>query len=422
MDKLKFIGIIVVLALVVWTGTNYNVAVTVQPQVAQALEYQQLTIKDQYVHLDETIIDLEQKPVLIVDVNSADIAQYLHNIPGFKQPVTILLKSPDAPVPAFMDGLDYSICHSTDFKAPTLMTWTQEEGLRGYMFNAIDEHLYKWSYPRLIGKGQVWNYTNDPSGNNTYQASKQSNYVIVKPGEEYRFYDYVLPSVEAGYQEGQSIFSDGNGGYTWGADLGGGICKTATVLHYAVADAGLTETERNHHTLQVSYALPGDDAAVSRNSADYRFVNTLDNPIIIVFQQTDTRLMAGIYEIVDIGTARDDVDLAMDSDPWIFPCDPVLISVPKPDIKIEDPKALDTTDPDAVGFATEAPEDGETDTRDNKLGTVGEENQPTINNNIAADNLEQESDLKKTAPQAGSNNKPAPDHTETIPQNGTSNL
>lgn len=322
-----------VLIMLVWLASNYNVAVTVQTDEYQASEYQQLTVQDQYVELDDTVLDLAQKPVLIIDVNSGALVELVKQIPASKQPAIILCKDAAAPAPDFLSGLYYSICLKSDLNCPTLLTWDTQQGLQGYMFNAVTEHLHDWGYPRLIGLGQVWNNASDPSGNNSYRAAEQSQFVVIQPGQEYRFYDYVLPSVEAGYQEGLSIFPDGSGGYTWGADLGGGICKTATVLHYAVSDAGLIETERNHHRLQVSYALPGDDAAVSRNSADYCFVNTLSNPVVIVFQQTEDRLMAGLYEVLDPATAQADIAEQMAANPWEFDCEPVLLTTPLTEIK-----------------------------------------------------------------------------------------
>lgn len=324
---------VTVIAGLAWIAGSYSVTVNVQPGEARAMEYQQLEVKDQYVYLDDTALDLAVRPVLIIDSNCENLVALVKQIPGSRQPSIVFCQDTAGSVPEFMNGLGYSICRQSKVNCPSLLTWDAKEGLQGYMFNAVNEHLYEWGYPRLLGLGQVWNNTGDPSGNNSYRAAEQSQFVIIQPGQEYRFYDYVLPSVEAGYQEGQSIFPDGSGGYTWGPDLGGGICKTATVLHYAVTAAGLTETERNHHSLQVSYALPGDDAAVSRDSADYRFVNTLSHPIVIVFQQTDDRLMAGIYEVLDPASAQTDIAELMAVNPWEFDSEPLLLTTPLTEIK-----------------------------------------------------------------------------------------
>jgi len=72
-------------------------------------------------------------------------------------------------------------------------------------------------------------------------------------------------------------------GPKWVSDVGGGICKASTLLNLAVADTqGLKVTEIHHHSLPVSYAPAGKDAAVARSAGkDYRFVNKLDRPIKI---------------------------------------------------------------------------------------------------------------------------------------------
>lgn len=64
-------------------------------------------------------------------------------------------------------------------------------------------------------------------------------------------------------------------------DHGGGICMTSSILHQAVKDAGLRTVERHNHVTPVSYLPTGEDAAITWGVQDYRFKNTLANPIKI---------------------------------------------------------------------------------------------------------------------------------------------
>ena len=73
------------------------------------------------------------------------------------------------------------------------------------------------------------------------------------------------------------IISDGK--FTDG--VGGGVCQVSTTLYNAVLLAGLKITEYHPHSLSVSYVAPSFDAMVNSGSADLRFINTTNNPIIV---------------------------------------------------------------------------------------------------------------------------------------------
>lgn len=352
-----FILAVALIAVTAYTAGNYQVNVEIKPRTAVAEEYKTLKLQDQFLYMDSVKLDIKQRPVLVLgECPQADIIIDMYKlIPRSKRPFLVYLRG-TGPIPTSLEGCDYAVCGQNDMAVPTLLIYTDADGLKGYSFKAVNDILFKWGYPRLLGKGQVFNNPDDPSGNNSWKAAQQSNYVIIQPGQEYRFYDYVLPSVEAGYKEGMSIFADGNGGYVWGPDLGGGICKTATVLHYAVIDAGLPETERGNHSLPVSYAVQGNDAAVSRSGgANYRFVNSLDNPIVIVFEQRDNgTLVAAIYEVLSAENAKEEVQALMKSEPLSFADLPFFQEV----VKTTPPKVPPTKENDIAsmkGSVTSAP-------------------------------------------------------------------
>lgn len=64
--------------------------------------------------------------------------------------------------------------------------------------------------------------------------------------------------------------------------LGGGICQVSTTLYNTVLLSELEVTERNNHSMIISYVKPSMDAAIAESAGkDFRFVNTWEHPIYI---------------------------------------------------------------------------------------------------------------------------------------------
>lgn len=117
-------------------------------------------------------------------------------------------------------------------------------------------------------------------------ASKAINNTIVDVGGEFSFNRVVGPRTEIrGYKTAKIIldgaFADG---------VGGGVCQVSTTLYNAVVLAGLQVTEYHPHSLPVSYVPASRDAMVNSGSADLRFVNCTNNPIIVQSEATDTSI------------------------------------------------------------------------------------------------------------------------------------
>lgn len=108
-------------------------------------------------------------------------------------------------------------------------------------------------------------------------ATASINNTFVDVGGEFSFNNTVGKRTEKrGYKSAKIIL---NGEFIEG--VGGGVCQVSTTLYNAVILAGLKVTEYHPHSLKVSYVLPSFDAMVNSNTADLRFVNTTNNPIII---------------------------------------------------------------------------------------------------------------------------------------------
>jgi vancomycin resistance protein YoaR len=63
--------------------------------------------------------------------------------------------------------------------------------------------------------------------------------------------------------------------------VGGGICQIATTLYNAVLASDMRVVERHPHSKPVHYVPPGRDATVDYGSADFRFENTTQAPVVL---------------------------------------------------------------------------------------------------------------------------------------------
>ncbi len=112
---------------------------------------------------------------------------------------------------------------------------------------------------------------------NIRTAASKINQTIVYPGEEFSTCDLLIPfTAENGYLPAGTIVK----GKVVNS-YGGGVCQVATTLYNAVLNAELAVIERHPHSMTVSYIEVGRDAAIAESSMDFRFVNTLDTPIMV---------------------------------------------------------------------------------------------------------------------------------------------
>lgn len=123
------------------------------------------------------------------------------------------------------------------------------------------------------------NYANTGDGRvkNMEIAAGVINGTIVMPGEEFSYNALIGDTTpEKGYEKANTYV-----GNEIVPDYGGGICQVSTTLYRAVMSANIRSTERQNHSLTVSYSQPGLDATVANPYVDYKFVNTYDFPIYI---------------------------------------------------------------------------------------------------------------------------------------------
>ena len=132
----------------------------------------------------------------------------------------------------------------------------------------------------------------DPRIHNIKIGSIRFNGIIVAPGEEFSFNNW-LDEVTAstGYQaelviKNQKLIPE----------YGGGLCQVSTTLFRAALAAGLPILERHAHSLPVRYYNPqGFDATIYPGVSDFRFKNDSPGPILIQSEVTGASLSFEIF-------------------------------------------------------------------------------------------------------------------------------
>ena len=135
--------------------------------------------------------------------------------------------------------------------------------------------------------------SNQKRNTNVRLAAEALNGTIVQPGEEFSFNQAVgQRTAEKGYQEAAA--------YSSGAvvqEIGGGVCQISSTLYRVAFNAGMEITFRRSHTFEPNYVTPGQDAAISWEQPDFRFVNTSSAPIGIRASDADRKATVSIYGI-----------------------------------------------------------------------------------------------------------------------------
>ncbi len=115
--------------------------------------------------------------------------------------------------------------------------------------------------------------------------------VMIKPGEIFSFNDYIGATTEdKGYKDA-GAFQNGK----VVKEPGGGVCQVSSTLYNALIRAGLTVTERHHHSMPVTYVTLGMDAMVYYPSSDLKFFNNSDGTIVLFMLYFEETCNAYVY-------------------------------------------------------------------------------------------------------------------------------
>ena len=136
-------------------------------------------------------------------------------------------------------------------------------------------------------------------------AAAAINGIVLLPGEEFSF--AATAGAAQGYQE---AITYKNGKKTTG--IGGGMCQVSSTLFTPALKAGLNITQRQSHSRPANYVKPGLDATYDSYGADFRFINSLKNPIKIQASTSETSVTINI-----LGTKIPEENFTITIDPKI---------------------------------------------------------------------------------------------------------
>ncbi|MFZ5652357.1 MAG: VanW family protein [Bacillota bacterium] len=130
---------------------------------------------------------------------------------------------------------------------------------------------------------------------NNKNANTSLNYingVILPPGETFSFNSAAGPyTEERGYTTGFAF-----SGNKVIQSMGGGVCRTSTLVYIAVLNAGLPVVERHRHSLPVDYAPKNKDASVWYGVLDLKFKNDRKYPLVLKSSGNSRRIYLSIWE------------------------------------------------------------------------------------------------------------------------------
>ena len=126
---------------------------------------------------------------------------------------------------------------------------------------------------------------------NLQVGSGKINGSVLMPGETLSGYECMHPFTKANgyaaagsYENGQVVDS-----------IGGGVCQIATTLYNAALLAEMEITQRQNHSMIVSYVKPSNDAAIAGTYKDIKITNPYDTPVYIEAGTSGRTLTFTIY-------------------------------------------------------------------------------------------------------------------------------
>ena len=126
---------------------------------------------------------------------------------------------------------------------------------------------------------------------NLSNGAAKINGRVLMPGETLSGYECMQPFTTengyytaAAYENGQVVDS-----------IGGGVCQIATTLYNAALRAELEITQRQNHSMVVSYIKPSMDAAIAGTYKDIKITNNYSTPVYVEGYTDNRELYFTIY-------------------------------------------------------------------------------------------------------------------------------
>jgi len=238
------------------------------------------------IHLDYPRVDLAWQPHVDHDFSMPNIAKALKKVSQakiFAKPalepgrVELTILSGDMAVQQVIDALEASIHDEplTEYRVIHL-----EHLEKGGTVKTVPIDDPEQGFTKVLAEQSTKYDVNDrPRVANIDATLQKLQGVIVNPGDCFSFNDVVGPRTEAtGFQPVPVVLKD-----SVTTDIEAGTGQVATTLYKPVLMTGAKVVERHisdYYTPAIDYCQPGLEAAVSTTSADFKFQNTLDFPIM----------------------------------------------------------------------------------------------------------------------------------------------
>ncbi len=164
-----------------------------------------------------------------------------------------------------------------------------------------------------IAEGKT-NFRGSPKNRifNIHRAIEQYDGVVIPPGEEFSFVDY-LGEVDGEHGYLPELVIKHN---RTEPEFGGGICQVSTTVFRAALNAGLEITERRNHAYPVQYYKPyGMDATIYIPRPDLKFKNNTPGSILMLPKIVGTELTFTFYGTSDGRTTTIDGPHILESNP-----------------------------------------------------------------------------------------------------------
>ncbi len=165
----------------------------------------------------------------------------------------------------------------------------------------------------LVGEGKT-NFKGSPKNRiyNIKRALEQFQNVVIAPGEEFSFVDY-LGDVDGEHGYLPELVIKNN---QTTPEFGGGICQVSTTVFRAAIYSGMKITERRQHAYPVKYYTPyGMDATIYIPKPDLAFMNNTPGAILMQSSIEGTELTFRFYGTKDGRTVTVDGPHILQSNP-----------------------------------------------------------------------------------------------------------
>ena len=176
------------------------------------------------------------------------------------------------------------ICVGDELFIPNeYVDYTQQSNNYVPVSSYSQEYTYNNNYQKsksgtCLSSVTLWSAPDAASWNNIEVSLGTLNGMTLAPGETFNWDSYIgwqTINENYGYMDAPVFV-----GTDVGSSTGGGICVTSTALFQAARDAGMNIVERHDHSRNVSYATPGNEAAVSYGCMNLVFSNPTNETVV----------------------------------------------------------------------------------------------------------------------------------------------